>query len=64
MLAVVPRPAMVSFVGGVPGSWRVERITTVVGARSAVDCLDVVEGEAVRDQAGAWVLRCEHPLKP
>lgn len=55
---LVARPVLVSFIGGASGSWRIDWMTTVVGAPIApVACLDVVEGEVVSDIAGTWVLR-------
>jgi len=50
-------PLLVSFVGGDHGPWRVERQSAVTGLPLPdANHLDVVEGRAVGDHAGAWVL--------
>jgi len=49
---------VVSFVGGEGGIWRVDRQQTVTGPPLPVAArLAVVDGEAVGDHAGVWVLR-------
>ncbi|MGI8684868.1 MAG: chlorite dismutase family protein [Acidimicrobiales bacterium] len=51
-------PLLVNFVGGDRGAWRVDRLSAVTGRPlPAVDRVDVIEGEAVGDHAGVWVLR-------
>src|SRR5438128_5028831 len=51
-------PILVAFVGGTSGSWRVERMQTVIGeGLPAVERLSVVEGAGAMVPEGAWVLR-------
>jgi hypothetical protein len=54
------RPLLVTFAGGEVGSWAVERVATVAGARlEPASRLEVIEGNAARpsDASPAWVLR-------
>ena len=58
MLFPVAPPLLVNFVGGTRGAWRIDRLTAVTGRPlRVVDRVDVVEGEALDDHAGVWVLR-------
>ncbi len=56
-LRVTP-PLLVSFVGGERGVWRVDRQQAVTGpSLPNAARLDVIDGDAVGDDAGVWVLR-------
>jgi chlorite dismutase len=55
----MPSPLLVTFVGGETGSWRIERLTSVVGAALPIaDCLSMYEHSSARSSdRSAWTLR-------
>ena len=54
----MPKPLLVSFLGGTDGPWTVERMTAVTGAAlPIIQRLRVVEGDQVVASAGGWCLR-------
>lgn len=54
----MPRPLLVSFVGGDTGRWQVTHLAAVTGSDlSAVERMAVVEGRNTALPVGAWCLR-------